>query len=115
MPADARTQDAAGAEAFVRYYFELLNRSLTNMETEHLRYFAEDACDVCDRIATETETDAAEGYTYSGGQLTILGKVDVRLGTSKEAETAFVARQAPRSTSSPVPPHSPGTPATAPT
>lgn len=96
MPDEARTQDAAGAEAFVRYYFDLLNQSLTTMNPEFLRLFSEETCEVCERIASETEADASQGYTYSGGELTILGSMTVRV-TGSEAETAFFADQAPMS------------------
>jgi hypothetical protein len=95
MPDEARTQDAAGAEAFVRYYFELLNKSLTDMDPQYLRLFAEGGCDVCERIATETETDAAQGYSYRGGELTIPGNVAVMMSTPTEAQSSFVADQAP--------------------
>jgi hypothetical protein len=95
MPDEARTQDATGAEAFVRYYFELLNKSLTNMDPQYLRFFAEAGCDVCERIATETESDAASGYSYSGGELTIPGDISVIMSAPEEAQTAFVADQAP--------------------
>src|SRR4051812_36119498 len=59
MPEEARTQDAAGAEAFVHYYFDLLNRSLNDMDPQYLRFFAREDCRTCERIATETEDDAA--------------------------------------------------------
>ena len=52
MPDEARTQDAAGAEAFVRYYIELINRTSTVMDAEPLREFS-DGCRDCDRIAIE--------------------------------------------------------------
>jgi hypothetical protein len=95
MPAEARTQDAAGAEAFIRYYFDLLNKSLTDMDPQYLRFFAEAGCDVCERIATETETDAAAGHTYSGGELTIPGDITVMMTGPAEAQSAFEAHQAP--------------------
>jgi hypothetical protein len=95
MPKEARTQDAAGAEAFVRYYFDLLNQSLTDMDPQYLRFFAEAACDTCERIATETEDDAAQGYTYDGGELTISGDVSVLMSQPHEAQAGFVADQAP--------------------
>ena len=50
MPAEARTQDAAGAEAFVRYYIDLINRTSTVMDAQPLRDFS-DGCRDCDRIA----------------------------------------------------------------
>jgi hypothetical protein len=95
MPAEARTQNAAGAEAFIRYYFELLNKSLTDMDPQYLRSFAEAGCEVCERIAAETETDAAAGHTYRGGELTIPGDITVMMTGPAEAQSAFEAHQAP--------------------
>jgi hypothetical protein len=70
MPAEARTQDAAGAEAFVRYYIELINRTSTVMDAEPLRDLS-DGCRDCNRIADDTDQDAAAGHSYRGGELTI--------------------------------------------
>ncbi len=70
MPAEARTQDAAGAEAFTRYYIGLINRTSTVMDAAPLREFSQ-GCRDCDRIASDTENDAAQGYRYEGGELTI--------------------------------------------
>jgi len=95
MPAEARTQDAAGAEAFVRYYFDLLNKSLTDMDPQYIRFFAEAGCDACERIAKETETDAAAGYTYRGGELTIAGDISILMTGPAEAQAGFVTDQAP--------------------
>ena len=47
MPDEARTQDAAGAEAFVRYYIALINRTSDVMDAEPLREFS-DGCADCD-------------------------------------------------------------------
>lgn len=95
MPAEARTQDAAGAEAFVRYYFDLLNQSLETMDPQHLRSLADDGCDVCERIAKETESDAAQGYSYAGGELAIASDISVVVIAPDEAQSAFIADQAP--------------------
>ncbi len=62
MPDEARTQDAAGAEAFVRYYIELINRTSTVMDAQPLRDFS-DGCRDCDRIADNVEADAVAGRT----------------------------------------------------
>ncbi len=70
MPAEARTQDAAGAEAFVRYYIELINRTSTVMDAQPLRDLS-DGCRDCDRIADNVERDSAAGYRYGGGTVTI--------------------------------------------
>jgi hypothetical protein len=71
MPAEARTQDAAGAEAFVRYYIDLINRTSTVMDAAPLREFS-NGCEDCNRIATATEKAAAAGQDYEGGDMTIL-------------------------------------------
>src|SRR3712207_1273885 len=71
MPAEARTQDAAGAEAFVRYYIALINRTSTVMDAKPLREFS-DGCRDCDRIAGYVEEDSRSGYHYVGGEITIL-------------------------------------------
>jgi hypothetical protein len=70
MPDDARTQDAAGAQAFVRYYIDLINRTSTVLDAAPLREFS-DGCRDCSRIATNVEEDAAAGRDYEGGEITI--------------------------------------------
>jgi hypothetical protein len=93
MPPEARTQDGPGAEAFTRYYIGLINRTSTVMDAQPLREFSRN-CRDCDRIATDTENDAAAGYHYEGGELTI-----TRLGPAfkpgQTVEVGFVADQAP--------------------
>lgn len=70
MPDEARTQDAAGAEAFVRYYVDLINRTSTVMDAQPLREFS-DGCRECDRIAGTVERNAAAGNRFVGGEVTI--------------------------------------------
>lgn len=91
MPDEARTQDAAGAEAFVRYYIELINRTSTVMDAQPLRDLS-DGCRDCDRIANNVEQDAAAGYQYRGGALSIsiADEPFLRPGT---AELGLVAEQ----------------------
>lgn len=70
MPAEARTKDAAGAEAFVRYYIALINRTSKVMDAKPLRDFSQN-CRDCNRIAGNIEEDARSGHTYRGGQITL--------------------------------------------
>ncbi len=70
MPAEARTQDPAGVEAFVRYYLALINRTSTVMDAAPLRQFS-DGCEDCDRIASDTERLAFLGKSYRGGEITV--------------------------------------------
>jgi hypothetical protein len=93
MPDEARTKDPAGAEAFIRYYFDLLNRSLTDMDVQYLRELAVD-CEECERIAQETEADFQNGYHYRGGEITLSSDMSVALTGANQAESAFFADQA---------------------
>jgi hypothetical protein len=70
MPAEARTQDAAGAEAFVRYYIALINRTSDVMDAAPLRDLS-DGCESCDRIINNIEDAVAAGHHYEGGIITI--------------------------------------------
>lgn len=86
MPAEARTQDAAGAEAFVRYYIDLINRTSTVMDAAPLREFSE-GCEDCGRIAAATQDAAAIGQDYEGGEMTVLqsGEPLIEGGTAQMA------------------------------
>ncbi|MGY1708151.1 hypothetical protein ACI8AC_01425 [Geodermatophilus sp. SYSU D00758] len=92
MPAEARTQDAAGAQAFVRYYIALINRTSTVMDAAPLREFSS-GCRDCERIASAVEGDAEAGYSYSGGQVSIidLGEPLLRSATAEIAMRANIA------------------------
>jgi hypothetical protein len=70
VPDEARTKDAAGAEAFVRYYMDLINRTSRTLDAIPLRELS-DGCDDCDRIAANAESSARARYTYNGGVLSI--------------------------------------------
>jgi len=92
MPDEARTQDAAGAEAFVRYYIELINRTSDVMDAEPLREFS-DGCQDCTRIADNVEEDMAAGYSYEGGGITVtaFGEPLLRNDTAEMALGANLA------------------------
>jgi hypothetical protein len=92
MPAEARTQDAAGAEAFVRYYIDLINRTSTVMDAAPLREFS-DGCAECNRLATNVENDAATGRDYEDGEITVT-EVATPLIEGETAEMAFRVDQA---------------------
>jgi hypothetical protein len=91
MPTEARVQDEAGAEAFVRYYIELINRTSSVMDAEPLRDFSEE-CRECDRIAANIDEDAAKGYRYVDGRLDITDLYSSKL-KSDQAEIGFVVDQ----------------------
>src|SRR5215213_7848531 len=68
VPDEARTQDAAGAEAFLRYWIDLLNRQQAIPAGQPLRDLGPD-CRECLRIATAFDDAAAAGSRYEGGEL----------------------------------------------
>ena len=70
MPAEARTQDAAGAEAFFRYWIELLNRQQAIPAAQPLRDLGPE-CIECGRIARVYDEAAAAGRRYVGGHLSV--------------------------------------------
>ncbi|MGY1804995.1 DUF6318 family protein [Blastococcus sp. SYSU D00922] len=70
VPDEARTKDAAGAEAFLRYYIELLNRLQAIPAGEPLRELSPE-CDTCLRIARAFDDAAAAGWTYDGGEVSL--------------------------------------------
>ena len=92
MPPEAREQTEAGASAFTEYYLALINHTNVAMESEHLRQLSR-GCATCERLATEVDTDAASGYRYDGGQLTVAGPLQSTLTSAEKAESAFILDQ----------------------
>jgi hypothetical protein len=92
MPAKARTKDAAGAEAFLRYYIALINRTSTVMDAAPLRELSK-TCRECDRLAGNVENDAAAGKHYKSGEIAFK-QVEPPLMKETTAEFSFVVDQA---------------------
>jgi hypothetical protein len=70
VPDEARTKDAAGAEAFLRYWIELLNRQQAIPAGQPLRDLSPE-CRECIRIAKAFDDAAAAGWRYEGGALSL--------------------------------------------
>jgi hypothetical protein len=70
VPDEARTKDAAGAEAFLRYYIELINRQQGSLDGEPLRDLGP-KCQECLRVARNFDEVAATGQRYEGGEITL--------------------------------------------
>ena len=70
VPAAARTKDAAGAEAFMRYWIDLLNRQRAIPSGQPFASLGPALPD-CLRIARNYDTAAAAGNKYDGGELKI--------------------------------------------
>ena len=70
VPDEARTKDAAGAETFLRYWIDLMNRQRAIPAGQPLRDLGPD-CQECLRIARNYDDVAAAGHRYEGGDLTL--------------------------------------------
>ena len=67
VPDEARTKDAAGAEAFLRYYMNLSNRQQERLDGEPLRELGPE-CRDCFRMAKLLDEARAAGHRYEGGE-----------------------------------------------
>ncbi len=70
VPPEARTQDAAGAEAFLRYWIDLIDRQRAIPAGQPLRDLGPE-CQECRRIAQVFDEAAVAGNRYIGGDLTV--------------------------------------------
>lgn len=93
VPDEARTKDAAGAEAFLRYYIELSNIQQMKLDGQPLRDLAQE-CRECLRIAGNFDEAATANQRYEGGQLTPNDVTEPQLN-GEEASINFGVRQEP--------------------
>jgi hypothetical protein len=92
VPDEARTKDAAGAEAFLRYWIDLMNHQRAIPAGQPLRDLGPE-CQDCMRIARIWDETAAAGYRYQGGDLS-LDTLTEPLLEGDRASINFFAQQA---------------------
>jgi len=68
LPPEATTNDAAGAEAFVRYWFETLNESYATMDPGPVVDASTPDCEVCNSYIGEIEQMAEESHSLEGAR-----------------------------------------------
>ena len=90
VPDEARRKDAAGAEAFARYYIELLNRQQAIPAGQPLRDLGPD-CQTCQAIAQRLDETAQAGQHFEGGELSMVGEPGVTF-RGDTVNYAFIAR-----------------------
>src|SRR4051812_33591973 len=78
MPDEARSESAGGAEAFLRYYIDLLNHSTGNLDTYPLRDLTTN-CQTCLAFADGLDGVADENQAIEGAKFVINGVSDARL------------------------------------
>jgi hypothetical protein len=71
LPASAQENNGAGAEAFVRYFIELLNYAQKTGDTARLQRVSTPRCAACEGYADEINRTYAAGGHVDGGVLTI--------------------------------------------
>jgi hypothetical protein len=91
VPDEARTKDAAGAEAFLRYWIDLLNHQRPLLDGEPLRALGPE-CRECLRIANNYDEVAAAGRRFQGGRLSLNDVTEPQLD-GDEASLVFGIRQ----------------------
>src|SRR4051812_14036441 len=93
VPDEARTKDAAGAEAFLRYWIDLMNRQRAVPAGQPLRDLGPD-CQECQRIAQNYDDAAADGHLYVGGEIKIQRLLAPPQGSDRLV-ISFIARREP--------------------
>ena len=91
MPAEARQQTEAGAEAFLRYYMDIYTKAQSEMDPTFLQQLSS-GCEFCDALAQSLSKDAADGYTYDGGVVTFQG-ASLTPVTNSRTDGAFTIAQ----------------------
>lgn len=92
VPEEARTQDAVGAEAFLRYWIDLLNHQQGIPAGQPLRDLGPE-CHECLRIARVYDEAAAADQHYEGGQLVAV-ELAPPVFAGEEAAVSFIATEA---------------------
>ena len=93
VPDEARTKDAAGAEAFLRYFIDLMNRQRAIPDGQPLRDLGPE-CQNCQRIAQNYEEAAAAGNRYEGGEVAVNAVAEPTFEGDKVV-ISFLARREP--------------------
>ncbi len=95
MPAEARTQDAAGAEAFVRYYIDAYNYALRTLNATALSDLSSN-CETCNLLIEQVRDVNARGQRYEGGDVRI-SEITTPVINDTEAQFALSLIQSPLS------------------
>ena len=92
VPDEARTKDAAGAEAFLRYWVDLINRQRAIPAGQPLRDLGPE-CEQCLHFARVYDDAASKARHFEGGELT-LNDVPSPVLVGDRAQVNFGAAQA---------------------
>jgi hypothetical protein len=93
MPDEAREQTAAGAEAFLRYYIDILNYTQSELTPTYVRDLSEQ-CATCNAFADGVDGYVHQGYRLSGGRIALTSASNAVL-KGDEAEFSVALTQQP--------------------
>ena len=72
MPEEAKVGDAAGAEAFVRHWIDLLNYAYATGDTEPVKAVSDAGCEACQTIFSVIQQRAAGNKRLEGGLIKLV-------------------------------------------
>ncbi|UDY22462.1 DUF6318 family protein [Nocardioides sp. Kera G14] len=72
MPDAAKQHTKEGAEAFVRYFWDVANAAQSNGDPSELTDLSLDGCEACDGTISSIRKTKAAGGTYVGGTSTVV-------------------------------------------
>jgi Family of unknown function (DUF6318) len=91
VPAEARVKSASGAEAFTRYYIELLNHQLATLDSGPIRNLSRN-CETCSAMAESYDHARAAGQKYEGGRLSV-SSTGTAVVDGDNGEVSFLLQQ----------------------
>lgn len=89
MPEIAQDESAAGAEAFVRHYIDVLNYAAVTGETEELKQLSSPDCSGCEKYIDLYESTYADGGYFTGGEWSV-EDLQVQFDEASEEQIATV-------------------------
>jgi hypothetical protein len=90
LPAEAQGTDAAAAEAFVRFYWEMVNYAQATGDTATLGQLADESCSACTSGIEGIEKTYREGGSISGGGVSV-SRAKAKQISSREGVSFIVA------------------------
>lgn len=98
MPPEMANNDAAGAEAAVRYFVALADYALATGDVSQWAAVTDDDCVFCQGISETVQNSEEEGLTRVGGRLTVgpAGAVDYREDSNLHLVEAVVEQESYR-------------------
>lgn len=75
LPPDAARPDATGAEAFTRYWFDLVSHAYASGDAGGLRALSDPECATCLAIADEIDAQYQSGGRFTGGAVSVVAAV----------------------------------------